>query len=207
MAHRSTPNPMVQTPGAFPVRESVAPESEYHSDIPGQEATITLNILLKREGNNTTPSKRFATRHVQQHFETGGVKMKNYIALFEENGKGGYGVVFPDFPGLISAGDNYDDAVRMAHEGLSGHVAVMVADGEPIPEPRSLEQIKREWEDWAEWEKEYKFVVGYVTLLPLKTRAKRVNVMIDEYLLSRIDRVTDNRSAFLSEAARRMLDT
>jgi len=132
--------------------------------------------------------------------------MKNYIALFEDNGKGGYGVVFPDFPGCISAGDDYDDAVRMAHEALSGHVSAMQADGEPIPVPRTLKEIKATWEDWPTWESEYEFVVGYVTLLPLRNQAKRVNIMMDEALLSSIDKVTANRSAFLAEAARRMLE-
>ena len=133
--------------------------------------------------------------------------MTKYIALFEENGKGGYGVVFPDFPGLISAGDNYDDAVRMAHEGLSCHVAAMKADNDLIPLPRTLDAIKATWEDWNEWEKKYTFTVGYVNLLPLKIQTKRVNVIIDEALLARIDRVTENRSAFLAEAARKMLET
>ena len=133
--------------------------------------------------------------------------MKNYIALFETTpDTNSVGVVFPDFPGLISVGDDYDDAVRMAHEALSGHISAMKADGEKIPTPRTLEEIKATWEDWAEWEKEYTFTIGYVTLLPLKSHSKRVNIMIDEALLARIDRVAENRSSFLTEAARRMLE-
>jgi Uncharacterized conserved protein len=126
--------------------------------------------------------------------------MKHYIALFEENGKGGYGVVFPDLPGCISVGDNYEDAVQMAHEALS-----LYADGEKMPTPRTLEQIKKTWEEWREWEENYSFVVGYVALLPLKGAQKRVNIMIDEKLLAQIDTVSKNRSSFLSDAARRML--
>ena len=69
----------------------------------------------------------------------------------------------------------------------------------------ALDQIKTSWEDWEEWEGNYDFVVGYVMLLPLKTSAKRVNIMLDETLLAQIDKVTKNRSSFLAEAARRML--
>jgi predicted RNase H-like HicB family nuclease len=133
--------------------------------------------------------------------------MKQYIALFEYmEGEEGYSVVFPDFPGCISGGDSYEEAIRMAHEGLSFHVASMKADGDPIPAPRTLEEIKATWEDWAEWEKEYKFLVGLVTLLPLRDISKRVNVTLSEKLLARIDLVTNNRSAFLEDAARRMLE-
>jgi len=31
-------------------------------------------------------------------------------------------VVFPDLPGLISAGDDYADTLCMAHEGLAAHI-------------------------------------------------------------------------------------
>lgn len=133
--------------------------------------------------------------------------MKNYIALFETvEGKDSFGVVFPDFPGCVSAGDNYADALRMAHEALAGHVSGMKADGDKIPEPRTLEEIKENWVNWKEWENEYNFVVGYVTLLPLKSQAKRINVMLDEILLAQIDKVTGNRSAFLADAARKALE-
>jgi len=132
--------------------------------------------------------------------------MQKYIALFEKvEGKEAYGVVFPDFPGCISAGNTFDEAMQMAHEALAGHVNLLKEDGEDIPAPRTLDQIKRSWEDWKEWEKNYDFVVGYVMLLPLKTSAKRVNIMLDETLLTQIDKVTKNRSSFLAEAARRML--
>ena len=63
--------------------------------------------------------------------------MKKYIALFEyEEGENGFAVIFPDFPGLASAGDDYDDAYRMAHEGLAFHIKGFAAEGYPIPEPQ-----------------------------------------------------------------------
>ncbi len=71
--------------------------------------------------------------------------MKKYIALFEYDENGGYGIVFPDLPGLASMGDDYDDAYRMAHEGLAFHLEGMAEDGYPIPKPRTFEQIKAEW--------------------------------------------------------------
>ena len=132
---------------------------------------------------------------------------KQYIALFEDDPEvKGFGVVFPDFPGCVSQGDNYEDAVRIAHEALAFHIQGMKEDGEPIPEPRTLEQIKETWEDWDDWKKNCDFTVEHIAVLPSTPASKRFNITMDETLLHRIDRVARNRSAFLAEAARRMLD-
>ena len=133
--------------------------------------------------------------------------MKKYMALFEYDDESkGYGVVFPDLPGLASAGDDFDDAYRMAHEGLAFHLDGLAAEGYPIPEPRTLERIKAEWEDWVEWEKDYQFLVVPIAVLPVGEKSVRVNVMLPEGILFRIDRVSKNRSAFLANAAERLLD-
>jgi predicted RNase H-like HicB family nuclease len=56
----------------------------------------------------------------------------------------GYGVVFPDFPGCVSAGDTIQQAAEMAAEALALHVASMVEDGEALPEP-SAPGVVPEW--------------------------------------------------------------
>jgi predicted RNase H-like HicB family nuclease len=53
-------------------------------------------------------------------------------------------VSFPDVPGCISAGDTFEEAVANAAEALTAHFALMRADGEAIPAPRSFEQLKRD---------------------------------------------------------------
>jgi predicted RNase H-like HicB family nuclease len=129
--------------------------------------------------------------------------MKEYIAFFEyENENTAIGVVFPDLEGCFSAGDDFDDAFRNAHEALS-----LYADGnEEMPEPRTLEKIKEEWADWAEWENNYKFYIGKVALYPLRFKTRKFNVSIDERLVRRIDRITTNRSAFIVEAIEQLLE-
>ncbi|GHT54811.1 CopG family transcriptional regulator [Spirochaetia bacterium] len=131
-------------------------------------------------------------------------ELKNYIALFEyEEGSEEFGVIFPDLPGCFSAGTNYADAVQMAHEALA-----LYADGEDnLPEPRTLEEIKEQWADWHEWEKGCTFFVGEVALYPLKPRARKFNISMDESFVSRIDRVTKNRSAFIERAVEKLLET
>jgi len=133
--------------------------------------------------------------------------MKKYIALFEyEYGKDGYAVVFPDLPGCFSAGDNYDDAYRMAHEALAFHLEGLTLEGMDIPEPRTLEKIRAEWEDWEQWEKDYPFLVVPIAVFPATEKSVRVNVMLPEGMLHRIDAVSKNRSAFLANAAELLLN-
>lgn len=67
-----------------------------------------------------------------------------YIALVHKDRDTSYGVSFPDLPGCISAGDTFADALGNASEALAGHLAVMEADGDPIPEARTLEDLKKD---------------------------------------------------------------
>jgi predicted RNase H-like HicB family nuclease len=128
--------------------------------------------------------------------------IKEYIALFEyRDGEDGFSVVFPDLDGCYSAGDNYDDAVRMAHEAL----ALYADENDNMPEPRTIEQIRSKWPDWSEWEKNYKFLIGKIALYPMKSETQRFNVSMPADIVARIDRVARNRSAFLLSAAEYML--
>jgi predicted RNase H-like HicB family nuclease len=65
-----------------------------------------------------------------------------YIALVHKDKDTSYGVSFPDVPGCISAGDTFEEAVANAGEALAGHFAVMRADGDSIPKPRSIETLR-----------------------------------------------------------------
>jgi predicted RNase H-like HicB family nuclease len=70
--------------------------------------------------------------------------MASYVALVHKDEGTSYGVSFPDVPGCISAGDTFEEAVANAAEALAGHFALMQADGEAIPAPRSFEKLKRD---------------------------------------------------------------
>jgi predicted RNase H-like HicB family nuclease len=50
-----------------------------------------------------------------------------------------FGVSFPDFPGLVTAGRTLEEAKAMAEEALAFHIAGMEEDGEDIPEPLGFE--------------------------------------------------------------------
>ena len=128
--------------------------------------------------------------------------MDQYVALIELESSG-YGVVFPDFPGCVSGGKNFKDAVRMAHEALAFHADGMREGGEAIPRPRTFEEVEKTWPDWPEWEK-IPFAVAFITLLP-RYESKIYSISMESSLMARIDEATKNRSAFLAEAAKRML--
>jgi predicted RNase H-like HicB family nuclease len=72
--------------------------------------------------------------------------MAGYVALVHKDEGTSYGVSFPDVPGCVSAGDTMEEALANAAEALAGHLALMRADGDPIPRPRGLGAIKADLE-------------------------------------------------------------
>ena len=64
-----------------------------------------------------------------------------YVGLIHRDAGSDYGVSFPDFPGVVTAGKNLEDARAMAEEALALPIEGLVEDGETIPEASSLEAI------------------------------------------------------------------
>ncbi|MDR2553027.1 MAG: type II toxin-antitoxin system HicB family antitoxin [Treponema sp.] len=132
--------------------------------------------------------------------------MAKYIAFIEldrEQKTDMLGVVFPDFPGLVSAGNDYDEAFRNAHEALAGHAEVMRENGEKLPVARSLEDIRLGWDGFSDWDGT-NYAVAYIDLLP-DTAARKYTISMNAGLMARIDARTRNRSAFLASVAERAL--
>ena len=65
--------------------------------------------------------------------------MRHYIGIVHKDPTSDFGVSFPDFPGCISAGQTLGEAAALAREALVAHIELMVEDGEPIPDPMTLE--------------------------------------------------------------------
>lgn len=130
--------------------------------------------------------------------------MAEIYALIHQQG-GAYGVSFPDFPGCISGGETLDEAMVRARHTLAFHVAAMIEDGEPLPLPRSLCDLRRDPDFLAD------SAEAVVALVPvdLPARSVRVNISLDETLLDQIDRAArargETRSGFLASAARSRL--
>jgi predicted RNase H-like HicB family nuclease len=68
--------------------------------------------------------------------------MSGYVALVHKDEGTSYGVSFPDVPACIAAGDTFEEAIANAAEALASHFALMKADSDAIPAPRSFEQLR-----------------------------------------------------------------
>jgi predicted RNase H-like HicB family nuclease len=124
--------------------------------------------------------------------------MTAYVALLRKQPDSDFGVDFPDFPGCITAGETLEDARRMAAEALQLHIEGMIEDGDPIPAPSRLDEIMMD--------PDHRDGVAVLIDSVVRRPAVRVNVSLPPELLEAIDRVSQNRSRFLADAAREKLD-
>ncbi len=129
--------------------------------------------------------------------------MRNYIGLIHKDADSHFGVSFPDFPGVITAGASLDDARAMAEEALSLHIEGLAADEEAIPEPSGLEEIMSDPDNRS----------GVAILVSVKTdqpKAVRVNVTLPGDVLAQIDKFAEahgfTRSGFLTQAAKKLME-
>lgn len=129
--------------------------------------------------------------------------MATYIGLIHKQADSDFGVSFPDFPGVITAGTSLEEARVMAEEALAFHIDGLVADGEAIPEASDLDEVMADPENRD----------GVAILVAVKTDGKkciRVNVTLPADTLEQIDRFAEShgltRSAFLTKAAKQVME-
>ncbi len=110
--------------------------------------------------------------------------------------------MFPDFAGCVTSGENLGNAVINANSALQGHVSAMLADGDALPAGVDL-YAKPDWDDLAESDVVFR---QFITInVPDADQTVRVNVTLPQSLLDEIAKVSNNRSRFLTEAAREKL--
>jgi predicted RNase H-like HicB family nuclease len=116
-----------------------------------------------------------------------------YIAYLHKEKNSDFGVSFPDFPGCISAGSTLEEARQMAVEALSLHIAGMQEDGEKIPEPSTLDDLRKD--------PAMKDSVAFLVDVKEPEKTVRVNITARESQIAEIDRraaaVGLNRSAYM----------
>jgi predicted RNase H-like HicB family nuclease len=135
--------------------------------------------------------------------EKPGSEPARFPALLSKNPGSDWSVEFPDFPGCVSAGITLDEAISHAQEALSLHVHGMRLDGQPLPVPVGTEKLMSKKRARTQ-------ALVLIPLIPLKGRAKRVNISLDENLLAEIDAaataIGTDRSNFLATAARAKIE-
>jgi predicted RNase H-like HicB family nuclease len=128
--------------------------------------------------------------------------MRNYIGLIHKDADTNFGVSFPDFPGVVTAGTTLDDARAVAEEALTFHIEGLVEDGEAIPEPSALEEVMSDPDNQS----------GVAILVSVKNdqpKVVRVNVTLPGDVLDQIDKYAEahgyTRSGFLTQAAKKLM--
>ena len=133
-------------------------------------------------------------------------KVKPYPAILEKTKKG-YSVFFPDLPGAVSAGKNYENAIQHAKECLSLHLYGMIQDKESIPEPTHIDEVIQKLE-----KNELVALIEpdvFSVKAQQEDKAVRINITLPRSLLEAIDARADqlhiNRSMLIQKAAREVI--
>lgn len=133
-------------------------------------------------------------------------KVKSYPAVLEKM-KRGYSVFFPDLAGAVSAGKDYEDAIKQAKECLSLHLYGMLQDKESIPEPTHISEVMENLE------KNELVALIEPDIFSVKAqqedKAIRINITLPKSLLEAIDakagQLHINRSSLIQKVAREVL--
>jgi len=133
-------------------------------------------------------------------------KLNYYVALLHKEPESVWGIQFPDFPGCISAGETFAQALAMGAEALASNVAVAREFGDTIPVPRSLDEIRASGGFAEELEDA---ILTMIPLLPASGQPIAISVSMDRALLAAIDRHAQltgrTRSALFAEGAQLIL--
>ena len=128
--------------------------------------------------------------------------MRSYLEFIHKDRDSDYTVTFPDFSGCITAGSTLVEARDMAPEALPFHIEGMLADGEQLPDPMSLEQALAA-------DPMGRDAVAFLVDVAVDDPIVRANITMPKGILERIDRYAKaqglSRSAFLTQAAQRAM--
>ena len=122
-----------------------------------------------------------------------------YIAYLHKDKKSDFGVSFPDFPGCVTAGSTLEEARRLAVEALAMHVAGMREDGEAVPKPSTLDDLRGD--------PAMKGAVAFLTELREPEKVVRINITVRKSQIAEIDRRARakglTRSSYIVQSALR----
>lgn len=120
-----------------------------------------------------------------------------YIAYLHKDKDSDFGVSFPDFPGCVTAGKTLEEARTMAVEALTMHMAGMIEDADPLPQPSTLDQLA---DDPA-----MQGAVAFLVSAEPPEKTVRINITARESQIEAIDRLAKERgmtrSAYMVQSA------
>lgn len=122
----------------------------------------------------------------------------DYIAYLHKDRDSDFGVSFPDFPGCVTAGRTLEEARRLAAEALVLHIEGMKAEGEEIPEPSSLDDLRDDRDGAGA-------LVFLIIPQSSSEKTVRINITARQSQLAEIDRLANKegmtRSAYIVQHA------
>lgn len=128
--------------------------------------------------------------------------MRFYPALISKEPGTDFGVVFPDLPGCVSGGPTVQEAAEHAAEALALHVEGMLDEGEQVPPPSAPDASLPDWLADVPGDT----VATVLVPVEMPGRVARLNITLDEGLLSRLDSAAAgegmSRSGFIAQAVR-----
>ncbi len=60
--------------------------------------------------------------------------LKTYRIVLRKEQNGAYTAMVPALPGCITWGENIDHALEMVRDAITGYIAVLKEEGEPVPD-------------------------------------------------------------------------
>jgi antitoxin HicB len=64
-----------------------------------------------------------------------------YEVVLTPEAEGGFSVTVPALPGCTSQGSTREEALSMIREAIEVYIELLVAHGDPIPEPAEIERV------------------------------------------------------------------
>lgn len=122
-----------------------------------------------------------------------------FSIVIHKDAESDYGVTVPDLPGCFSAGETLDETLAMAKEAIELHIEGLIAEGQPVPSPTTLEKHKSNRD----------FAGGTWALVSiddskLRTNAKRLSITVPERVLDAMDqhaaKIGETRSGLIVRA-------
>ena len=70
-----------------------------------------------------------------------------YPAIFHVAEEGGFWISFPDFEGILSQGDSFEEAIEMAKSALGLELCDLELEGKEYPKSSIVSQVKHDKKD------------------------------------------------------------
>lgn len=121
-----------------------------------------------------------------------------YPVCFYEEDDGGYSIDVPDLLGCCTQADTIEEAIEMAQDAASGWIITAIEEGDDIPKPSKMEEVKLENNN------------GFISLILLdidkyskahkSMKSVKKTLTIPEWLNEKAEKMSINFSQVLQEA-------